>query len=153
MSEVDVEISPNRIIDLQNNVELEKRCIESMKCLMGINTYLVLEKPNRCQLAKIRSLIVSQVQLTHKGKSENYLVNEEHTIILRKLDKQRSEECDLTYFTTDYPELMIIQNSQENSVKLLEMSTHADSLNLDLELRCRALALVSIRSKFIVISF
>ena len=30
---------------------------------------------------------------------------------------------------------MIVQNSQENSVKLLEMSTHADSLNLDLELR------------------
>ena len=106
-----------------------------MKCSMGIDTYLVLEKPNRCQLAKIRSLVVSQVQLTHKGKSENYLVNEEHKIILRKLDKQRSEECDLTYFTTDYPELMIVQNSQENSAKLLEMSTHADSINLDLELR------------------
>ena len=94
-----------------------------------------MEKPNRCQLAKIRSLVVSQVQLTHKGKSENYLVNEEHKIIFRKLDKQRSEECDLTYFTTDYPELMIVQHSQENSVKLLKMSTHADSLNLDLELR------------------
>ncbi len=107
----------------------------NMKCLMGIDTYLVLEKPNRCQLAKIRSLTVSQVQLTHKGKSENYLVNEEHKIILRKLDKQRSEECDLTYFTTDYPELMIVQDSLENSVKLLEMSTHADSLDLDLELR------------------
>ena len=106
-----------------------------MKCLIGIDTYLVLEKPNRCQLAKIRSLVVSQVQLTHKGKSEIYLVDEEHKIILRKLDKQRSEECDLTYFTTDYPELMIVQNSQENSVKLLEMSTHADSLNLDLEFR------------------
>ncbi len=58
-----------------------------------------------------------------------------HKIILRKLDKQRSEECDLTYFTTDYPELMIVQDSLENSVKLLEMSTHADSLDLDLELR------------------
>ena len=43
MSEVDVEISLSRIIDLQNNVELEKRCIENMKCLMGIDTYLVLE--------------------------------------------------------------------------------------------------------------
>ena len=41
----------------------------------------------------------------------------------------------MTYFTTDYPELFIIQDSQENSVKLLELSTHADSLNLDLELR------------------
>ena len=102
---------------------------------MGIDTYLILEKQNRCQLVKIRSLDVSQVQLIHKGKSEIYLINEEHKIILRKLDKQRSEECDLTYFTTDYPELLIVQNSQENSVKLLEMSTHADSLNLDLELR------------------
>ena len=102
MSEVDVEIFPNRIIDLQNNVELEKRRIENMKCLMGIDTYLVLEKPN---------LFVSQVQLTHKGKSESYPVTEEHKIILRKIDKQRSEECDLTYFTTDYPELMVVQNS------------------------------------------
>ena len=76
-------------------------------------------EPPRCQLAKIRSLVVSQVQLTHKGKAENYLINEEHKIILRKLDKQRSEECDLTYFTTDYPDLMIVQNSQENSVKSL----------------------------------
>ena len=80
MSEVDVEISPSRITDLQNNVESEKRCIENMKCLMGIDTSLVLEKPNCCQLAKIRSLVVSQVQLTHKGKSENYLINEEHKI-------------------------------------------------------------------------
>jgi hypothetical protein len=135
MSEVDVEISPNRIIDLQNNVELEKRCIENMKCLMGIDTYLILEKPNRCQLAKIRSLVVNTVQLTHKGKSENYLINEEHKIILRKLDKRRSEECDLTYFTTDYPELMLVQDSPENGARLLEMSTHADSLDLDLELR------------------
>ena len=95
MSEVDVEISLSRIIDLQNNVELEKRCIESMKCLMGMDTYLILEKPNHCQLAKIRSLVVSQVQLTHKGRAENYLINEEHKIILRKLDKQRSEECDV----------------------------------------------------------
>ncbi len=85
MSEIDVEISPNKIIDLQNNVELEKRCIENMKCLMGIDTYLVLEKPNHCQLAKIRSLTVSQVQLTHKGKSENYLVNEEHKMVFFKL--------------------------------------------------------------------
>ena len=77
MSEVDLEISPSRIIDLQNNVELEKCCIENMKCLMSIDTYLVLEKPNRCKLAKIRSLVVSQLQLTHKGKSEFYLFNEE----------------------------------------------------------------------------
>ena len=45
MSEVDVEISPNRIIDLQNNVELEKRCIESMKCLMGIDTHIGKTEP------------------------------------------------------------------------------------------------------------
>ena len=101
---------------------------------MGIDTYLILEKPDWCQLAKIRSLTVNQVQLTHKGKREPYLINEEHKIILRKIDKQLSEECDLIYFTTDYPELMIVPDSQENIVKLLEMSTHADSINVDLEL-------------------
>ena len=106
-----------------------------MKCSMGTGTFLILEKPDRCQLAKIRSLIVSQVQLTHKGKLESYLFNEKHKIMLRKIDKQRSEECDLTYFTTDYPELMVVPDSQENSVKLLEMSSHADSINIDLELR------------------
>ena len=135
MSEVDIEVSPNKIVDLHDNVELEKHCIENMKCFMGIDTYLILEKPDRCQLAKIRSLTVDQVQLTHKGKSEPYLINEEHKIILRKIDKQRSEECDLTYFTTDYPELMIVPDSQENVVKLMEMSAHADSINVDLELR------------------
>ena len=135
MSEIDVEISPSKIIDLRSNVELEKHCIEDMKCSMGTGTFLILEKPDRCQLAKIRSLIVSQVQLTHKGKLESYLFNEKHKIMLRKIDKQRSEECDLTYFTTDYPELMVVPDSQENSVKLLEMSSHADSINIDLELR------------------
>ena len=106
-----------------------------MKCSMGTDTYLILEKPDRCQLAKIRSLIVSQVQLTHKGKLESYLLNEEHKIILGKVDKQRSEECDLTYFTTGYPELMVVPDSQENGVKLMEMSAHGDNVNIDLELR------------------
>ena len=68
MSEIQVEISPSKIIDLQNNVEFEKCCIENIKCSMGIDTYLILGKPNLCQLAKIRILIVSKVQLTHKGK-------------------------------------------------------------------------------------
>ena len=129
MSEIDIEVFPNKIVDLHDNVKLE------LKCFLGIDTYLILEKPDRCQLAKIRSLTVNQVQLTHKGKREPYLINEEHKIILRKIDKQLSEECDLIYFTTDYPELMIVPDSQENIVKLLEMSTHADSINVDLELR------------------
>ena len=41
----------------------------------------------------------------------------------------------MTYFTTDYPELMVVPDSQENGVKLMEMSAHADNINIDLELR------------------
>ena len=45
MSEIDVEIYPDRIIESQDNVELGKHCIDNMKCTMGIDTYLILEKP------------------------------------------------------------------------------------------------------------
>ena len=135
MSEIDVEISPGRVIDIQNNVELEQRCIEYMKCSMGIDTYLILEKPDHCQLAKIQSMTVNEIRLNHKGNTELYLVNDDHRIIIRQLDKQKSEECDITYFTTDYPELMIVLESQETALKFKDVSTHPDSINLDLELR------------------
>ena len=45
MSEIDVEIYPDRIIESQDNVELGKHCIDNMKCTMEIDTYLILEKP------------------------------------------------------------------------------------------------------------
>lgn len=135
MSEIDVEISSDRIIDVQSNVELSKHCVDNMKCIMGIDTYLLLEKPDHCQLAKIRSMLVKEIRLNHKGKSELYLINEEHKIILRQLDKQRNEECDLTYFTTDYPELMIIPETQNMINKLQGLTMHPESINLDLELR------------------
>ena len=70
MSEIDIEISPGRVTDIQNNVELEQRCIEYMKCSMGIDTYLILEKPDHCQLAKIRSMTVNEIRLNHKGNTE-----------------------------------------------------------------------------------
>ena len=78
---------------------------------MGIDTYLILEKPDHCQLAKIQSMTVNEIRLNHKGNTELYLVNDDHRIIIRQLVKQKSEECDITYFTTDYPELMIVLKS------------------------------------------
>ena len=70
MSEIDVEISPDRIIDVQTNVELEQRCIEHMKCSIGIDTYLILGKPDRCQLTKIQSITVNEIRLNHKNNTE-----------------------------------------------------------------------------------
>ena len=51
---------------------------------------------------------------------------------IKFIDKQRNEECDLTYLTTDYPELMIVPELQENVTKILVISTH---INIDLKLR------------------
>ena len=91
----------------------------------------ILGKPDRCQLAKVRSMPVREIRFYHKGKPEPYLINEEHKIILRQLDKQKSEECDLTNFTTDYPEIMIIPETQDTVLKLHGLSTHPESINLD----------------------
>jgi len=110
---------------------------------MGTDTYLILEKPDRCQLAKIRSLIVSQVQLTHKGKLESYLLNEEHKIILGKVDKQRSEECDLTYFTTGYPELMVVPDSQLEPSPIHPNALIRDRGDIIQEMQCKTVEVTS----------
>lgn len=69
-----------------SNLGLEKCCIENMRCSMGIDTYMILKKPDHCQLAKIRSMTVKEIQFNHKGCPELYLVTKEHQIILRQLD-------------------------------------------------------------------
>ena len=35
MSEIDIKVSPNKIVDLHGNVELEKHCIESIEVFYG----------------------------------------------------------------------------------------------------------------------
>ena len=52
MSEVEIQTSRDAVIKILDNVELERQCIESMKCIVGTNTYLILEKPNLCKLGK-----------------------------------------------------------------------------------------------------
>ena len=53
-----------------SNLGLEKCCIENMRCSMGIDTYMILKKPDHCQLAKIRSMTVKEIQFNHKGSPE-----------------------------------------------------------------------------------
>ena len=67
-------------------LELEKCCIENMRCSMGIDTYLILKKPDHCQLARIRSMTVKEIQFNHTGSPELFLVTKEHQIILRQFD-------------------------------------------------------------------
>ena len=133
MSEVEIQTSQNTVIETLENIELERQCIDSMKCIVGTSTYLLLEKPSLCNLEKIRNLELSKIKLRRQGIMTEYLVNQEHEIILRKTNKQKSEECDLTYFETDYPEIVIIADTLDP--KLGDLLTHPDSMNIDLEIR------------------
>ena len=133
MSEVEIQMSRDAVIEMLDNIELDRQCIVAMNCIIGTNTYIILEKPNLCNLEKIRNLELSKIRLKREGIMTEYLVDKKHEIILRKTNKQKSEECDLIYFETDYPELVIIMSTADP--KLSDLLTHPDSISLDLELR------------------
>ena len=133
MSEVEIQMSRDTVTEILDNIELDRQCVVSMKCIIGTNTYIILEKPNLCNLEKIRNLELNKIRLKRKGIMTEYLVDKKHEIILRKTNKQRSEECDLVYFETDYPELVIITSMDDP--KLSDLTAHPDSISLDLELR------------------
>ena len=56
MSEVEIQMSRDAVIEMLDNIELDRQCIVAMNCIIGTNTYIILEKPNLCNLEKIRNL-------------------------------------------------------------------------------------------------
>ena len=78
MTEVDILITDNKLSDIQNNVELEKGCIDNMKCIVGTHTYLLLDQPTNCKWARVRSMQLTPIQLLKKGIPTIYYVNQEH---------------------------------------------------------------------------
>lgn len=135
MTEVDILISDNKISDLNNNVELEKGCMDNMKCVIGTHTYLLLDQPASCKWAKVRSMQLTPIQLMNKGIPTTYHINPEHKIILRKLNQQKIDDCQITATITDYPEVMLVEGEQDKLIELSEMTAHPEILDLDLELR------------------
>ena len=135
MTEVDILENNNKLTDLQNNLEMDKRCLDNMKCIIGTHTYLLLDQPTKCKWAKIQTMQLTPIQLIKKGTLNNYYVNREHRIILRKINQKTLEECQVTATTTDYPEIMLIEGNQDKLSEITDMTMHPESFDLDLELR------------------
>ena len=135
MTEVDILITDNKLSDIQNNMELEKGCIDNMKCIVGTHTYLLLDQPTSCKWARVRSMQLTPIQLLKKGIPTNYYINQEHKVILRKISQQKLDDCQITATTTDYPEIMLIEGEQDKLAELPEITAHPEILDLDLELR------------------
>ena len=135
MTEVDILENNNKLTDLQNNLEMDKRCLDNMKCIIGTHTYLLLDQPTKCKWGKIQTMQLTPIQLIKKGILNNYYVNREHRIILRKINQKTLEECQVTATTTDYPEIMLIEGNQDKLSEITDMTMHPESFDLDLELR------------------
>ena len=135
MTEVDILENNYKLTDLQNNLEMDKRCLDNMKSIIGTHTYLLLDQPTKCKWAKIQTMQLTPIQLIKKGTLNNYYVNREHRIILRKINQKTLEECQVTATTTDYPEIMLIEGNQDKLSEITDMTMHPESFDLDLELR------------------
>ena len=135
MTEVDILITDSKLTDIQNNMDLEKGCIDNMKCIVGTHTYLLLDQPTSCKWARVRSLQLTPIQLIKKKIPTTYYVNQEHKVILRKVSQQKLDDCQVTATTTDYPEIMLVEGEQDKLAELSEMTAHPEILDLDLELR------------------
>ena len=88
MTEVDILENNNKLTDLQNNLEMDKRCLDNMKSIIGTHAYLLLDQPTKCKWAKIQTMQLTPIQLIKKGTLNNYYVNREHRIILRKINQK-----------------------------------------------------------------
>ena len=130
MTEVDILITDSRLTDIQNNMDLEKGCIDNMKCIVGTHTYLLLDQPTSCKWARVRSLQLTPIQLIKKKIPTTYYVNQEHKVILRKVSQQKLDDCQVTATTTDYPEIMLVEGEQDKLAELSEMTAHPKILDL-----------------------
>ena len=135
MTKVDILENNNKLTNLQNNIKMDKRCLDNMKCIIETHTYLLLDQPTKCKWAKIQTIQLISIQLVKKGILNNYYVNREHRIILRKINQKNLEECQVTATTTDYPEIMLIEGNQDKLSEITDMMMHPESLDMDLELR------------------
>ena len=97
-----------------------------MKYIEGLHTYLITSPINKCRLKKIRTISMQTTQIIPDNILTEYLVNQDHKLILRITDTARDDECD----HTNYPELKIIIDSEAPAI-----GTVQTQINMDLELR------------------
>ena len=69
-------------------------------------------------------------QIIHNNILTEYLVNQDHKLILRITDTVRDDKCDVQIHHTNYPELKIIIDSEAPAI-----GTVQTQINMDLELR------------------
>jgi hypothetical protein len=135
MRETTIQVSKNGITDTQTNIELEKNCLESLRCKIGMATYLLLEKSKECQLVQIRTIPVNSTTLVHDGQPTEYLVNDQHKLLIRTTNKEENKECGITMYSTNYPRLKLIKITENQPDILDNLSLHPEGVDLDLEIR------------------
>lgn len=135
MRETTVQVSKKGIMDTQSNIALEQKCLETLRCKLGMSTYILLEKPKECKLVQIRTMLVNNTWLMHEGQSTEYMVNDQHKILIRTTNKEENKECGITVYSTNYPRLKIIKPVESQPDTLDNLSLHPEGVDMDLEIR------------------
>ena len=74
-----------RVIDSDESVFLTMACVTEGACVSGEYTYWLLESPSPCNMKEIRTVPMVRVTLPHgTNHEEQYCVNQEHKVILRR---------------------------------------------------------------------
>ncbi len=135
MRETTIQISKSGIMDTQNNIELEKKCLESLRCKVGMSTYILLEKPKECQLVQIRTILVNSTWLVHNGQSTEYMINDQHKILIRTINKEEDKECGIMLYSSNYPRLKLIKPIENQPELIDKLVLHPEGVDIDLEIR------------------
>ena len=61
------------------------------------------------------------IQLIHDNKLTEYLVNQDHNLILRIIDTAKDDNCDVQIHHTNYPELKVIINEDAPAIDDMDL--------------------------------
>lgn len=124
-----------RVIDADESVTLTAACVSEGSCISGEFTYRLLESPSPCNLREIRTVPMVRVTLPHRtSREEQYWVNQEHKIILRRTGELQVTGCLRlnSVSRTQYKSLHFVLNLPDNHG--LE-KVPAESVDLELEVK------------------
>ena len=137
VDEVTLEIEGDTVIDTDHHVTLPPECGQQ-DCNTGADAYVLIDRPLRCPLKRIRTLSMQEITLETKSGKKPFLLDDQHEIILeeRRTDGALIALCPQVgdIKETQFKEIRIVRGPGDRQVPWAE----GVDVNIDLELRMTA---------------
>ena len=139
IQEVDIEVSPDEIQDLDANIKLPYSCGQDYTCIIGPVAYVLTPPEARCHLYSVRSMMMEKVRVKTQEGMQNAIVSHDHKLMFIVKDQYSAgpgcEALPVVYHT-NYEQIKIVFD-KDIPVSINELVAHLlpSILDIDLEVR------------------